>query len=433
MSGASPKRFKAALLRRWLGPGLLAALACPAIAHAQSAGYFDRNNNVSVLNRPRPEWQALGVNVGTFSVFPSLTIAPEYDDNIFASSSDKQGDLVTVVNPAVLVESNWARNQVQFNAQSTSDIYASHSDQGTTDYQFAGSGRLDVLSASSISAGGGYSHSTIPRTAEDNITSATTPIQFSQISANVSAVEPLSRFKFSEQFQFGRTTYEDSTFPDGAPFILSQANNDQFYFTGRADYALTPAFALFVSAIYNDKPYDFKPPTVPLDRSSTGYETTVGADFDITRLIRGNVQFGYLSQDYNSTAFRTVTGPAVHVNVEYFLSGLTTVTFNADRTVIDAVDPEAISYVQTAGSVRVDHELLRNVILSGRVGYETDDFKGYERNDDRFTGSLSGTYLINRHLGLTAGYSYLNEDSSGAARIGSYSVNVISLSLALRL
>jgi hypothetical protein len=54
------------------------------------------------------------------------------------------------------------------------------------------------------------------------------------------------------------------------------------------------------------------------------------------------------------------------------------------------------------------------------------------RNDDRTTASVRGTYFVNRHLGLTAAYSFLNEFSSGSARIPSYRENVVSLSLVLQ-
>jgi hypothetical protein len=187
--------------------------------------------------------------------------------------------------------------------------------------------------------------------------------------------------------------------------------------------------ALFVSAQVNARRYDDMPPLASFDRDSSGYETTVGADFDITRLVRGQVQVGYLNQNYASSAFHTVSGPVVHAQVAYYFSGLTTFTVTADRQVIDAVDPVAVSFLQTRGGLQVDHELLRNVILSGRFSYETDNFTGEQRDDRRASASGSVTYLLNRHLGLTGEYSFLNEDSSGAARISSYVVNVVSLSL----
>jgi len=186
---------------------------------------------------------------------------------------------------------------------------------------------------------------------------------------------------------------------------------------------------LFISTVLNTRDYDLRPPQTPLDRNSSGIEPTFGADFDITRLVRGQVQVGYLEQNYQSTTFHQVAGPAAQMAVEYFPSGLTTVTVNFNRAVLDAVDPNAISYLQTAESVQLDHELLRNLILSGRAGYETDVFSGEDRHDQRPTASFTATYLLNRALQISANYSYLDENSTGSAKIGSYRVNTFYISL----
>lgn len=419
---------------RWWALPFAAALAlcAPTLASAQSASYFDRNNAGGVLQRPRPDYQALGIDAGGFQVFPSLTLSPEYDDNIYAAPDDRASDLVTNISPSLQVRSNWSRDELDAFANLSSNIYANHSNESTTDYTVGGSGRLDILSQSSLNASFSYAHDTEARTSENTVNTASAPVQFDVISTSFGGVQTLNRLKFTESFNFERITYDDTTSFGGAPIPLNTLDGDIFQVTGRADYAINPQISLFLSAQANDRPYDDKPPVASLDRDSSGYETTIGADFDITRLVRGQVQVGYLAQNYASPLFRPVNGPTVHARVSYFLSGLTTLTFTADRQVIDAVDPVAVSFLQTRGGLQVDHELLRNVILSALVGYETDTFKGEERDDKRASASASVTYLLNRRVGLTGTYSFLNEDSAGADRIGPYTVNVLSLSLVLQ-
>ena len=399
------------------------------MAFAQSGSYFDRNNAGGVLDRPRPDYQALGIDAAGFQIFPSLTVTPEYDDNIFVTTDDKRGDLITNIAPAVQARSNWSRDEVDAFANVSSNLYASHSTEDTTDYSVGASGRLDILTQSNVSGGFSFGTVTQPRTSEDTIGSADSPVQYKQASANIAGTQTLNRVQFSEGFNFQRITYDNTQDFFGNPIELSTLDSNVYQVFGRADYALSPQVALFVSGQVNDRRYDELPPVASFDRDSSGYETTVGADFDITRLVRGQVQVGYLNQDYTSSAFHTVSGPVVHASVAYYFSGLTTFTVTADRSVIDAVDPIAVSFLQTRGGFQVDHELLRNVLLSGRFSYETDDFTGEQRDDRRVSASGSVTYLLNRHLGLTGEYSFLNEDSSGASRIGNYAVNVVSLSL----
>ena len=243
----------------------------------------------------------------------------------------------------------------------------------------------------------------------------------------------MNRLKFQERFDLQHTSYGNTPDSSGDSLSLQYLNNDSYSLSGRADYALSPAFSVFTTVVGNRRSYGALQPQTLLNRNSSGEEGDVGADFDLTKLIRGQIQVGYLAQNYTSAKFHQVAGVSTHANIQYLLSGLTTLSFSMDRKVIDAIDPTAVSYLQSQASFQVDHELLRNLILSGRLGYETDAFKGVERTDTRTSASFSGTYLVNRHVGVTAAYSYLEETSSGSARIGSYNVNVLSLSLVFQL
>jgi hypothetical protein len=420
-------------LSRLLLLGLALVAFAPTIAKAQSESYFNREELSTVRGRARPEYQAQGLDLGAFQLLPSLTVAPEYDDNIYATSSGKDSDLITAVTGAAQARSQWSRHEVDAFATVTSNVYANHSGEDTTDYSIGGSGRLDIQAQSNATANLSYSHSTQPRTAEDTIQTAAAPIQYDQISSGLGGVETLNRLKFQERFDLQHTSYANAPDTAGDSLSLQYLNNDSYSLSGRADYALSPALSVFTTVIGNRRSYGALQPLTLLNRNSSGEEGDVGADFDLTKLIRGQVQVGYLTQNYTATNFHQVAGVATHASVQYLLSGLTTFSFGVDRRVIDAIDPTAVSYLQSQGSFQADHELLRNLILSGRIQYETDGFKGVQRNDTRTSASFSGTYLVNRHVGVTAAYSYLEETSTGSARIGSYNVNVLSLSLVFQL
>ena len=408
-------------------------LGAPSLAAAQADTYFDRTNNTSVLERPRPEYAPLGIHVGAFTVSPKLTIAPEYDDNIYATQSGQTGDVVTVIEPEVSAQSNWSRNEIDAFARVISNVFVNQGTQTTTDYQLGGNGRLDVYSNATVSGGLTYGHNTEPRTAENTAFNARSPVQYDTIGATLNSTQTLNRLRFNEAFSYTRATYQDTVDFSGNPLPQGYRDEDQYSLLGRADYALTPDLAIYTTLQVNNRVFAEKPPQVPLDRDSSGYQVAIGTTFDLTRLIRGHVEIGYLEQDYTSHLFKAVTGPAVNASVEYFVTPLTTITGSINRQVVDAADPVASSLLSTITSIQVDHELLRNVILSGRAGYENASYSGIQRTDDRETVSVSATYLLNRRVGITAMYSFLNENSSGVARIPNYVVNVAGLSIVFQI
>ena len=403
------------------------------IAHAQAQqpgdSYFLRNNNVAVLDRIQPGYEPVPHLIGSFDVLPSVTVAPTYSDNIFANEANKQSDFIVGLVGNLQAQSNWSRNALAVGAQVASQLYTDHSSENTTDFNVNGIGRLDILSQSNITATAGYSKSTYSRTSFNTFGNSSSPIQYDTFNAGLGSTQVLNRLKFQENVSYASTSYDNTTDFSGAPLDLSYLDSDATNLTLRADYAYSPEVALFASGSANDRSYDNKSAINNLDRSSNGYEFDVGTDFDVTRLVRGQVQVGYLTQSYNSRLFHDVSGAAIHARVEYFPTGLTTVIVTANRTVNDAVDPIAISILQTNASVEVDHELLRNLVLRGRIGYESDTFKGENRTDHRPTATLGANYLFNRHIVASLTYNFLKADSSGTARIQGYTVNLVSLAL----
>jgi hypothetical protein len=85
---------------------------------------------------------------------------------------------------------------------------------------------------------------------------------------------------------------------------------------------------------------------------------------------------------------------------------LTTVTLTGTRDIQDSAVLGAAAYVSSNVRARVDHELLRNVILTGQVGWGKDEYTGIVREDERKSAGLAASYLINRTVGVSATYDY---------------------------
>ncbi len=428
LTAIGARRIAASLLACGLG-----CAAATGAARAQTAEQTVDVEDVGVRERPRPEYQALGLHLGAFQVFPQVVITPEYDDNIYASETNPTGDFVTAITPSVRVQSTWSRHELDGYARVVSNIFANNSGEGTTNYALGGHGRLDILDNSNLEASFNYAHSTEPRTSENTINDARDPVQYDVVSGRFGGSHTFNRLTLSGGVDVARYDYQDTVLFSGAPLSQAYRNETTTGVDGRASYQLSPAVSFFGSLRYDRRDYDQKPPLTPFDRTSDGVEGTVGVSLELTRLLRGNFEVGYFNRNYAQVGYPQVNGPAVHGRLEYFFTPLTTFTFTANRQVIDAADPRAISFTQSQVGVQVDHELRRNIILSGQAGYEYNDFTGVDRQDSRPSLSVSATYLLNRHVGVTAGYSYINQDSSGIARDRNFTVNLVSLSIVLQL
>jgi hypothetical protein len=115
------------------------------------------------------------------------------------------------------------------------------------------------------------------------------------------------------------------------------------------------------------------------------------------------------------------------------------VRLGIDRTVQDlnssVLAPGQVSsgYLETVLSATEDHELLRNLIVSGNISYTNDSFGGINRTDNVYSLGPGVKYLMNRYLYLGFSYNYSRRLSSGAQAITPYTDNVFLLRLSTQL
>jgi hypothetical protein len=197
------------------------------------------------------------------------------------------------------------------------------------------------------------------------------------------------------------------------------------------DVAISPDTAVFVKSTLGKSDYKTGAITGAITDRRDNKDTRIlgGANFDLTSLVRGEVGLGYLKREYDSKAFRSISGLGVSTKLEYFPSQLATVTFVAQRQIQDAAFTNSGGYFQNVFSLGGDLEARRNLILSAGVSHEFDTFKGIDRKDKVTSLALSGRYYVNNIVGVGLTLSNVNRSSSGANFGPEYKATKIGLSL----
>jgi hypothetical protein len=422
----------AAIALAFSGQSAQAQAVGESIASAPISTNFARDRNVSVRARPRAEYEALGGRLGAFMLYPRLLVTGEYNDNIYALGSNKVGDELVRVQPELTLSSNWSRHALSVYARSTLTRYDTYASEDSDEWQAGVNGRLDIRRDTNLSVSFDSGRVTEPRTTTSTQSDSVVPIQYEFNNVNVTLVKEFNRLRLT-----GKVDFSDQDFNDGRTALgarVEQDDRDRKQTTGtiRAEYAVSPDTALFVQVAANKRRYDTPIPFLNADRDSDGYEVLAGANFELSALVRGDIGVGYLKQGYDSPIFDDIKGLGVRGQVEWFPTQLTTVTLTGARQVMDSGILEAAGYISSSAAAQVDHELRRNIILTGQLSYAKDDYKDFDRNDKHFRVGVSGTYLMNRNVGLTLGYSYYKENSSGTAAGVDYKVNKVGATLTLQ-
>ncbi len=392
---------------------------------------FARDRNVSVMQRPREGYQAVGLRAGAFMAYPKLSLGVDNNDNIYATDGRETEDLIWRVAPEISIASDWSRHSLNAYARASLLRYQDFDTENSEDLSAGASAQLDMQRNSFISLGADWADLIEPRTSPNAVVGALAPTQYETTAARVGISHELNRLRLSGGYSFKGFDYEDGRNSRGGAIAQQYRDRDEHLLTARADYAVSPATALFVEFNRNSKDYRLDRPAVTLVRDSEGTQTLVGSNFELGSAARGEIAVGYFSQEYDDPTLTDIDGLGARAQVEWFPTPLTTITLNGSRTIEESPALGSAGFTSTNVGVKVDHELMRNVIITGQLAQGTDEYQGVTREDDRFNAGLSATYLLNRNVGLTVAYNHMDMDSSG---IGGqdFKVNKFGATLALQ-
>jgi hypothetical protein len=392
-----------------------------------------------VLDRNRPQYTARGMRAGGFLVYPALNLTTAYDSNIFATDTNKAGAWTFEERPEIAVESNFPRHALYGRAEVVHRDYFSHSSENRTDYYLNGGGRLDIVRTTNIHTDVQYQKDTEDRGSPDADGFAAEPVDFTRLQVLSEIRHHPGRLSLD-----GGAVYQEYRF-DNVPLIgggfQNNEDRDRDVLGGysRIGYQLSPGYEVFVLGLYSHinyrLPFDdnFVPGRivggvpVGFNRDSNGYQIEGGTRLELTNVIAGDVSVGYFSRNYDDPLLPTINGVSTEVNLEWYVSRLTTVRVGGSRRVQETTLDNASGYVETGFDAAVDHELLRNLILTGFARYEKRKYEGISRDDDDFTVSARALYLLNRNLSVAAEYRYENRDSTAIGQ--DYARNVVQLTL----
>ena len=399
------------------------------VAHAQSL--YDRNENVPVTARPHPEYDALGVRLGAFTMYPRISLSGTYDDNVFGLPNKTSGFIVSAAPSADFV-SNWSRHFLEFNLRYERDEYVDQSSESSNEYALSSSGRLDIDHASAATFNFNVAELTESRTAPDSFAGLREPVRYDVVTTGASIYREFNRVRLDGEISNSFYSFYNVPLLNGALFNESSRDENSTYERIRGSYAVSPNLAVFIQATPNQSHFLHAPTGGFSSFDSSGYSVTAGVNGQITHLITADVGVGYYSQSYDDSRISNVSGLAYNANIQYFPTQLITVTGRASHSISAAGIPGTPATDLDTVDLRADYELRRYLIISPDVNYARYKYPGTDRVDDRYGAGVSATYLVNRTIGVTASYGFLRQDSNGGFGGISFDDNRLSLTLTLQ-
>lgn len=358
---------------------------------------------------------AVGIRAGSFTIRPSLETATGYDDNPDRRPEGGKGSKFLRLRGEIEGVSDWSRHELGFRSSAQIRKYTDIQQSGLEpEINGALTGRIDVTRDTQINselrASIAASRPGDPETPTgidgDEITRSA--------GATLGVARRFNRLGLRLDGLVDRYTVDDAKLRNGTKLDNSDRAYNAYETRLRASYEVSPRLEPFAEVAIDTRDYDQKyDNTDPTRRlGSDGYALRTGARFEMTRLITGEASVGYGKQTPKDNGLKPVEGALVDAAVAWTPTGLTTVRLSATSALQETTLQDASGVLSRNVALSVEHNLRRNLSVTGRASLDRADYKGTGRTDDTKTVSLSTEYRLTRELALTGSLEKLWLDSS---------------------
>jgi hypothetical protein len=390
--------------------------------------------NETVADRARPELDPIGVPVGGFRLFPQLGLTVGHNDNIFASGIFQVSDVIYVASPELRLRSDWGNHALNLGATADIVSFVDFENEDHNNYRVWLDGRLDINRSSFLRTEAEHLVDHEGRDSADDARGLErTRFVVDSIAVSYRLRPGVRKLNALFEGEYANVDFDDVLGLQG-PINNDDRDRTRLRGTVRVGYDALPNNSLFFQASVRSTEYDFQFDDAGFERSSNGYEVAVGTALDYSGVTFGEVFVGYLSLTYDDPRYAKIDGFSFGAEVAWNLSGLTTVTIGGSRTVEPTTLVDAAGILATRYRIGVDHEVLRNLILSLSWSTTNDDFRGIDRVDDIDNMEFRARFLMNRRVEIVLGFDRRDRDTSPDPLDGfSFSRDIYSLTVQVHL
>lgn len=368
---------------------------------------------VTVADRPRPQYDPIGYDLGTFRVYPAISTDVRASDNYRARDTDRQGDVYAVVLPEVAFASNWSRHRLNGRTYFNRSVHASLPTENASQYGALIDGAYDVSRNTVLRADASLARSVESRADLGSFRNSVEPVRIDTYHFAVGGSQQFNRLRLDGSVGVNKLTFKDVNGLDGS--IIDQSFRDVRTISESlsAQYDVGNGIGLIVSSSANQNRFSFRPgaagfnPLINLNRDSSGFSLEGGVVLELSSLVFGTIKAGYIRQNYRDARFRDFAGLSFTADVNWNVTSLTTLRFRASRTVQDTSSTTVAGNTRSDFSLRADHELYRFLLLSATANYGSFTPNGPGVGGREYGLQVGARYLIDRHwsAGLNAGYA----------------------------
>ena len=377
-------------------------------------------------------WQfyppATGVSAGAFTFYPSATAGGFYDDNVFATNTNRRGSWGGFVRPELGLRTVGPNYSVEARGFLEQRWYSRFSSENTLNGAAAVSSTVMLDQDTQVVGKAGYVRAHESRgSGESSFIGFDKPVAYDTFQASAALNKRFNRLWTSLGAAGSWIDYDTPTI-GGIPIDQSYRDGMISVLTGRVGYVVAPLTSVFVEVSGNHRNFD-------VDYfDSRGYRVVGGMLFEQGpgARIKGEIYAGYMHQDYTGFTLESISTLTYGGALAFVLAPRWTAVVEGKRDALESALNGGVSLVESLVAGRVDYQVMPNVIVGAGASYLVDEFRSAGRTDHSLSPLVSVKYLATPNITLGFDYRNVSFDSSGFG-VSSYYRNVYLFSINARI
>lgn len=352
-----------------------------------------------------------GVPAGSFLVFPILDLSYRTDDNIYAEEKNKTSDKIVGVKGGLAASSDWNNHSLTIQSLVEAGNYSKKTKENFVDATVSLGGRIDVVKDVNLAMDAGYASMHEDRGSPNDLYGLE-PTKYNQIFADAGFNHQVSALRLNLYLRMDKFSYGDT--PTSALINVDQKGRNRTNSDGavRLGYVIEDLFTAFVQGKYFGRDYQRKDKLkYGYDRTSSGYEFTVGVQREFSEVSKIELLAGTRKQIYKDVDLPNISGPQVSGLYLWTPSEMTSMTLYVNRSIEETIMAKTSGYFTTNYGIMLDQELIGGFLL--KLGYNGSamDYKGIKRKDATSAASASLYWFMNDYIYLGATFDYKDRKS----------------------
>lgn len=398
------------LPQRWLSILIMGAVVLtymPAALAQQQRGredyYPEPRRGDTVLSRIRPATDAKGMPLGgAWRLYPQLSLAGRFDDNIFAVPSEKESDLIGLVQPELMLQGDAAFGQATIKVYGDFQFYEDNPSEDVEDFGASMQYQSRAERRLNWEASAGYARITQDRSDPEE-RFALERTELDRYHAHTMVRYDFGHLKAGLGGEVRRLDYRQDFNDD----------RDRKEYIGLSEFALpySESTSIYLAPRWRSVRYDETLDRLGLNRSHDEGSLMVGARFDIDGIVLGEIEMGAASLWFKDPIFNDTITVFASANIDWNITRLTTLTLHGERQPYATIQPSSPLRIDNRAEIELNHELRRNIIVSAGAAYIHQKFREIDRKDNVIELTAGLAYYVNQYAHLAVEYAYRKRDA----------------------